>query len=94
MSVTLRLREIPPRLELSLRDAVETVMSGTWCVTVSQSHVDGQWYLQLDGAAGRSRAAIQVDATATELEDVLVRLMAAVRAAAARAGGTESVPAA
>ena len=75
MPVTFRLRETPPGLELCLREAVESTIDGDWCVTVSQSHLDGQWYLQLDGAAMRCRAVLPSPAaTVRQLEALLRRL--------------------
>lgn len=74
MPITFRLRETPPGLELRLREAVESTIDGDWCVTVSQSHLDGQWYLQLDGVSMRSRAVLPSDASVRQLEALLRRL--------------------
>jgi hypothetical protein len=77
MPVTFRLRDTPPGLEVCLREAAESTIDGDWCVTVSQSHVDGQWYLQLDGVA-LSCSAVLPSATASvrQLETLLQRLSA------------------
>jgi hypothetical protein len=40
---------VSPADELRLRETVESVLDGTWCVTVSRSHLDGQWHLQVQG---------------------------------------------
>lgn len=74
MPITFRLRETPPDLELRLREAVESTIDGDWCVTVSQSHLDGQWYLQLDGVSMRCRAVLPSDASVRQLEALLRRL--------------------
>ena len=74
MPITFRLRETPPGLELCLREAVESTIDGDWCVTVSQSHLDGQWYLQLDGVSMRCRAVLPSDASVRQLEALLRRL--------------------
>ena len=74
MPITFRLRETPPGLELRLREAVESTIDGDWCVTVSQSHLDGQWYLQLDGVSMRCRAVLPSDAGVRQLEALLRRL--------------------
>ena len=78
MPVTYRLRDTPPGLELRLREAAETTIDGDWCVTVSQSHVDGQWYLQLDGATMRGRSVLPAPTTVSvdQLEALLQRLSA------------------
>ena len=75
MPITFRLRETPPGLELRLREAVESTIDGDWCVTVSQSHLDGQWYLQLDGVSMHCRAALpSATASVPQLEALLRRL--------------------
>jgi hypothetical protein len=75
MPVTFRLRETPPGLELRLREAVDSTIEGDWCVTVSQSHLDGQWYLQLDGVAMGCRAVLPSPAASVcQLEALLRRL--------------------
>lgn len=58
MPVTLRLRGIPGHLEVSFRDAIEAALEGDWTVTLSQSHLDGQWHLQLDGQSQRCRVVL------------------------------------
>jgi hypothetical protein len=83
MPVTYRLRETPPGLELRLREAAESTIEGDWCVTLSQSHVDGQWYLQLDGATTHGRAVLSTpSASVPQLEALLRRLSALVEPAA------------
>ena len=75
MPVTFRLRDIPPALELRLREAAESAIEGEWCVTVSRSHLDGQWYLQLDGASQRCRAVLAAPTgSVRQLELMLRRL--------------------
>ena len=77
MPVTFRLRETPPGLELRLREAVDSTIDGDWCVTVSQSHLDGQWYLQLDGVSMGCRAALPSPTVSVrQLEALLLRLSA------------------
>jgi hypothetical protein len=77
MPVTFRLRETPPGLELRVREAVDTTIDGDWCVTVSQSHLDGQWYLQLDGIAMGCRAVLPSPSVSVgQLETILRRLSA------------------
>jgi len=49
MAVTLRLRGVPRTLEIPLREAIETTLADDWIVTLSQSHLDGLWHMQLDG---------------------------------------------
>jgi hypothetical protein len=78
MPVTFRLRDVPPALELRLREAVDAVLDGNWCVTLSQSHLDGQWYLQLDGVGTRST--VSLSSTNLRVRDVeaLLRRLSAV----------------
>jgi hypothetical protein len=77
MPVTFRLRDTPPGLALCLREAAESTIDGDWCITVSQSHVDGQWYLQLDGVASHCRAVLpSATASVGQLEALLRRLSA------------------
>jgi hypothetical protein len=78
MPVTFRLRETPPGLELRLREAVESTIDGDWCVTVSQSHLDGQWYLQLDGVAMRCRAVLPSPTVSVHQLEALLRRLSAV----------------
>jgi hypothetical protein len=73
MPVTLRLREVPRHLEAHVRDAVEAV-DGDWCITLSQSHIDGQWHLQLEGGAQRCTVVVPAEATVNDLERLLHRL--------------------
>jgi hypothetical protein len=80
MPVTFRLRDVPPALELRLREAADIALDGDWCVTLSQSHLDGQWYLQLDGVGSRCCVSLP---TATDrvhdFEALLRRLSATAR---------------
>jgi len=62
--ITLRLRDVPPGLEARFRETIEDALEGDWSVTLSQSHLDGQWHLQLDGASDRYRVVLPA------LEDV------------------------
>jgi hypothetical protein len=78
MPVTFRLRETPPGLELRLREAVESTIDGDWCVTVSQSHLDGQWYLQLDGVAMRCRGVLPSPTVSVRQLEALLRRLSAV----------------
>jgi hypothetical protein len=78
MPVTFRLRETPPGLELRLREAVESTIDGDWCVTVSQSHLDGQWYLQLDGVSMRCRAVLPSPAASVSQLEALLRRLSSV----------------
>src|SRR5262245_41349571 len=79
MPVTLRLRDVPRTLEAQVRDAIETV-EGDWCITISQSHLDGQWHLQLEGEGHRCSVVIPPEAEADDLERVLQRLVKAASA--------------
>jgi hypothetical protein len=49
MPIIYRLRDVSRLDEVRLRDVFETILDGDWCLTVSQSHLDGQWHLQLEG---------------------------------------------
>lgn len=64
MPITLRLRAVPPALEARFRETIEDALDGNWSVTLSQSHLDGQWHLQLEGASDRYRVVLPA------LEDV------------------------
>jgi hypothetical protein len=55
VSVTLQFRSVPANLESVIRDAVESGLEGDWAVTVSRSHVDGQWHLGLEGLPAKVR---------------------------------------
>jgi hypothetical protein len=93
MPVTFRLRDTPSGLALCLREAAESTIDGDWCVTVSQSHVDGQWYLQLDGVAMHGRAVLpSATATVDELE-ALLRRLSAVAVPAGLLRGKQAQPA-
>jgi hypothetical protein len=80
MPVMLRLRDIPQTLEACLREAVDTALEGDWCVTASRSHLDGQYYLQLDGIAVRCRVALP-QLTETSGDDLARLLQRLVRVA-------------
>ena len=84
MPVTFRLRETPPGLELRLREAVENTIEGDWCVTVSQSHLDGQWYLQLDGVGMGCRAVLPSPTDSVRQLEALLRRLSAVAVPADR----------
>ena len=58
MSITLRLRDVPPALEARFRETIEDAHEGDWSVTLSRSHLDGQWHLQLDGSSDRYRVVL------------------------------------
>ena len=80
MPVTFRLRDVPPALELRLREAVDGVLDGNWCVTLSQSHLDGQWYLQLDSLGARSSVSLpSTNLRVRDVEALLRRLSALAR---------------
>ena len=53
MPIIYRLRDVSRADEVRLRDAFEAVLEGDWCLTVSQSHLDGQWHLQIEGRGQR-----------------------------------------
>jgi hypothetical protein len=55
LPVVLQFRSVPPTLEILVRDAVESALSGDWTVTVSRSHLDGQWNLRLAGPGATLR---------------------------------------
>jgi hypothetical protein len=74
LPVTLRLRDVPRDLELRFRDAVETALEGDWCLTVSQSHLDGQWHLQLEGTVQRCHAVLPTITETAHLEGLLRQL--------------------
>lgn len=58
MPISFRLRDVSRNDELRLRDAFETLLDGDWSVTVSLSHLDGQWHLQLEGGGECHRAVV------------------------------------
>ena len=76
MPVRVRLREVPGAFEAPLRGAIETALDGDWCVTLSQSHLDGQWHLQLDGPVRRCRVVLPAlgDVSVTRLQELLRQL--------------------
>ena len=77
MPITLRLRDVPPALEPRFRETIEDALEGDWSVTLSQSHLDGQWHLQLDGPSERYRVVLPAlqDVRLTGLHHLLRRLM-------------------
>lgn len=79
MPITLRLRDVPPAVQQRFRETLEDVLEGDWSVTLSQSHLDGQWHLQLDGASERYRVVLPPlqNVRITTLRHVLQRLLEA-----------------
>lgn len=77
MSITLRLRDVPPGLEARFRETIEDALEGDWSVTLSRSHLDGQWHLQLDGSSDRYRVVLPAlqDVRLTGLHHLLRRLI-------------------
>jgi hypothetical protein len=77
LPITLRLRDVPPALEPRLRETIEDALEGDWSVTLSQSHLDGQWHLQLDGSSERYRVVLPAlqDVRLKGLHHLLRRLM-------------------
>lgn len=77
MPITLRLRDVPPALEPRFREIIEDALEGDWSVTLSRSHLDGQWHLQLDGPADRYRVVLPAlqDVRLSGLHHLLRRLM-------------------
>jgi hypothetical protein len=76
LPITLRLRDVPPALEPRFRETIEDALEGDWSVTLSQSHLDGQWHLQLDGPSERYRVVLPAlqDVRHTGLHHLLRRL--------------------
>ena len=58
MYLILRFRGVPHAYDALLRTAIESALDGDWCVTLSRSHLDGQWHLQLDGETQRCRVVL------------------------------------
>ena len=58
MPIIFRLRDVSRADEIRLRDAFEAALDGDWCLTVSQSHLDGQFHLQIEGRAGQRRVVL------------------------------------
>ena len=77
MPITLRLRDVPPALEHRFRETIEDALEGDWSVTLSQSHLDGQWHLQLDGESDRYRIVLPAlqEVRLSGLHHLLRRLM-------------------
>src|SRR6185295_822299 len=75
MPIIYRLRDVTRTDEIRLRDAFEAALDGDWCLTVSQSHIDGQWHLQLEGRGQRRHAVIPSfdDDVLAELAEALGR---------------------
>jgi len=69
MPITYRLRDVTRADEVRLRDAFEAALEGDWCLTVSQSHLDGQWHLQIEGRGERRHVVLP-----SFDEDVLAQL--------------------
>ena len=55
MSIALRFRSVPAALQPRFQEILEDALDGNWTATLSQSHLDGQWHLQLDGDRGSYR---------------------------------------
>jgi hypothetical protein len=58
MAVTFRTRSVPPDFDTRLREAADSALEGDWHITVLQSHLDGQWNLQLEGPGTRCRIVV------------------------------------
>jgi hypothetical protein len=78
MTIKLRLREVPPDLQDRFRGAIESALDGDWSVTLSKSHLDGQWHLQLDGTSQRCRIVLPAleEVSASRLEALIRELFA------------------
>lgn len=78
MTIRLRLREVPLNLQERFRGAIESALDGDWSVTLSKSHLDGQWHLQLDGTAQRYRIVLPAleEVSANRLEALIRQLVA------------------
>jgi hypothetical protein len=55
LPISLRFRGVPDALQPRFQEILEDALDGDWTATLSQSHLDGQWHLQLDGDRGRYR---------------------------------------
>jgi hypothetical protein len=58
MAVTVRALGISPEVHRCLREAADAALEGDWRITLLQSHIDGQWNLQLEGDRTRYRVVI------------------------------------
>jgi hypothetical protein len=58
MSLVVRFRDVPPQFEVPLREAIESAIEGDWIVTVSRSHLDGQWHLQVTNGSQSCRVVL------------------------------------
>jgi hypothetical protein len=57
-AVTVRALGISPEVHRCLREAADAALEGDWRITLLQSHIDGQWNLQLEGDRTRYRVVI------------------------------------
>ena len=75
MPITYRLRDVSRTDEIRLRAAFEAALDGDWCLIVSQSHLDGQWHLQLEGRGQRRHVVLPSfdEDTLAEVADRLAR---------------------
>ena len=55
MAVTFRTPAVPSEFDRRLREAADAALTGDWRITVLQSHLDGQWNVQLEGPGTRCR---------------------------------------
>ncbi|MCA1562272.1 MAG: hypothetical protein LC753_06625 [Acidobacteria bacterium] len=78
MTISLRLREVPLDFQHTFRGAIESALDGDWSVTLSKSHLDGQWHLQLDGMSQRYRIVLPAleEVSASRLEALIRQLVA------------------
>jgi hypothetical protein len=58
MAVILRALRVSAEVHRCLREAADPALDGNWRITVLQSHIDGQWNLQLEGDCTRYRVVI------------------------------------
>jgi hypothetical protein len=58
LPISLRFRGVPAALQPRFQEILEDALDGDWTATLSQSHLDGQWHLQLDGDRGRYRVVL------------------------------------
>jgi hypothetical protein len=85
VSVILQLRSVPASLEAVIRDAVESALDGDWAVTLSRSHLDGQWHLRLDGIPAHLRIVLPEESQLSA--DRLARLLREVTRTHTTTGG-------
>ena len=78
MTIRLRLREVPLEFQERFRSAIESALDGDWSVTLSKSHLDGQWHLQLEGTSQRYRIVLPAleEVSASRLEALIRQLVA------------------